>query len=105
MAAPHLPHETFLAMDFSRLLEEGVLAAVAAFFFVTLATPPERCSGSGMLGGLRRPERRPAPRQSRVRVRRDRDHAGRLSGTSPVTAYIESATGIEEGAAAPVSPR
>ena len=52
IAAPRLPRETFLAMDFSRVLEGGVLAAVAAFFFVTLLDTAGTLLGVGMLGGF-----------------------------------------------------
>ena len=52
IAAPHLPRETFLAMDFSRILEGGMLAAVAAFFFVTLLDTAGTLLGVGMLGGF-----------------------------------------------------
>jgi AGZA family xanthine/uracil permease-like MFS transporter len=97
IAAPRLPRETFLAMDFSRILEGGVLAAVLAFFFVDLLDTAGTLLGVGMRGGFL-DERGELPRADRAFVA---DAAatslGACLGTSTVTSYIESAVGIEEG--------
>jgi AGZA family xanthine/uracil permease-like MFS transporter len=97
IAPPRLPHETFLAMDFSRILEGGVLAAVLAFFFVDLLDTAGTLLGVGMRGGFL-DERGELPRADRAFVA---DAAatslGACLGTSTVTSYIESAVGIEEG--------
>ena len=97
LAVPHLPRETFLAMDFSRILEGGVLAAVAAFFFVTLLDTAGTLLGVGMLAGFV-DQKGDLPRANRAfAADAIATTAGACLGTSPVTAYIESATGIEEG--------
>ena len=97
IAAPRLPRETFLAMDFSRVLEGGVLAAVAAFFFVDLLDTAGTLLGVGMLGGFV-DHRGELPRANRAFAADATATAvGACLGTSTVTSYIESATGIEEG--------
>jgi AGZA family xanthine/uracil permease-like MFS transporter len=97
IAAPHLPRETFLAMDFSRILEGGVLGAVVAFFFVDLLDTAGTLLGVGMLAGfvdkngdLERANRAFASDATATTI-------GACLGTSTLTCYIESATGIEEG--------
>jgi AGZA family xanthine/uracil permease-like MFS transporter len=97
IAAPRLPRETFLAMDFSGVLEGGVLAAVAAFLFVTLLDTAGTLLGVGMLGGFV-DRNGDLPRANRAfAADAISTTLGACLGTSPTTAYIESATGIEEG--------
>ena len=97
IAAPRLPRETFLAMDFSRILESGMLVAVAAFFFVTLLDTAGTLLGVGMLGGFV-DKNGDLPRANRAfTADAVSTTLGACLGTSPTTAYIESATGIEEG--------
>jgi AGZA family xanthine/uracil permease-like MFS transporter len=97
ISAPHLPRETFLAMDFSRVLEGGVLAAVAAFFFVDLLDTAGTLLGVGLLGGFVDRDGN-LPRANRAFAADATATAvGACLGTSTVTSYIESATGIEEG--------
>ena len=101
---PRLPRETFLAMDFSRILEGGVLAAVAAFFFVTLLDTAGTLLGVGMLAGFV-DKNGDLPRANRAfAADAISTTLGACLGTSPTTAYIESATGSRR-AAAPGSPR
>jgi AGZA family xanthine/uracil permease-like MFS transporter len=97
LAAPHLPRETFLALDFGALFSGSVLAAVLAFFFVDLLDTAGTLIGVGQLGGF--------VDQNGDLERADRAFVadalgttiGAALGTSTVTSYIESATGIEEG--------
>jgi AGZA family xanthine/uracil permease-like MFS transporter len=84
-------------MDFSRVLEGGVLAAVAAFFFVTLLDTAGTLLGVGTLGGFV-DKNGDLPRANRAfAADAISTTLGACLGTSPTTAYIESATGIEEG--------
>jgi AGZA family xanthine/uracil permease-like MFS transporter len=95
--APRLPRETLFAMDFSRILEGGVLAAVAAFFFVDLLDTAGTLLGVGMLGGFVDRDGN-LPRANRAfAADATATTLGACLGTSTVTSYIESATGIEEG--------
>jgi AGZA family xanthine/uracil permease-like MFS transporter len=97
IAAPRLPRETFLAMDFSRILEGGLIAAVLAFFFVDLLDTAGTLLGVGMRGGFL-DANGDLPRANRAFLAdAAATTAGACLGTSTVTTYIESAVGIEEG--------
>lgn len=94
---PRFPKETFLAFDFSSLLSPAAVSVVVAFLFVDLFDTAGTLIGVGRLGGFT-DERGDLPRADRAFLA---DAVGTVAGaalgTSPVTTYIESATGIEEG--------
>jgi len=97
LAAPRLPSETLFALDLGAIFTGSVLAAILAFFFVDLLDTAGTLIGVGQLGGLvdehgdlERADRAFAADAIGTSV-------GALLGTSTVTSYIESATGIEEG--------
>jgi AGZA family xanthine/uracil permease-like MFS transporter len=97
ITAPHLPRETFMAMDFSRVLESGVLGAIAALFFVDLLDTAGTLLGVGMLGGFVDAKGNLPRANQAFAADATATAIGACLGTSTVTSYIESATGIEEG--------
>jgi AGZA family xanthine/uracil permease-like MFS transporter len=94
---PHLPRETLLAFDFSTVFTGALPVAVVAFLFVDLFDTAGTLIGVSKLGGFM-DENDQLPRADRAFTA---DAVGTIAGaalgTSTVTAYIESATGIEEG--------
>jgi AGZA family xanthine/uracil permease-like MFS transporter len=94
---PALPTETFLAMDFSGLLTGKLLLVVVAFLFVDILDTAGTLFGVGRLGGFVNAQG-VLPRSGRAFTA---DAVGTVCGaalgTSTVTCYVESATGIEEG--------
>lgn len=94
---PALPSETFLAMDFSGLATGKLLVVVVAFLFVDIFDTAGTLLGVGRLGGFL-DERGDLPRSERAFAADAVGTAcGAALGTSTVTSYVESATGIEEG--------
>lgn len=97
VTAPRLPTETFLAFDLVGLLDLALVPVVLAFLFVDVLDTAGTLVGVGQLGGF-------TDRDGNL-PRADRAFAadaigtivGAALGTSTVTTYIESATGIEEG--------
>jgi len=97
LTLPHLPRETLLALDFQGLLNGHLVTVVLAFLFVDILDTAGTLIGVGMLAGF--------VDQEGELPRADRAFAadavgttvGALLGTSPVTSYVESATGVEEG--------
>jgi adenine/guanine/hypoxanthine permease len=97
VSLPRLPRETFLAMDFGGLLSAGGVLIVLAFLFVDLFDTAGTLIGVGRLGGFLDPEGR-LPRADRAFAADALGTTvGAALGTSTVTSYIESATGVEEG--------
>ena len=96
-ALPHLPEETFLAMDFSGLLTGKLLLVVLAFLFVDIFDTAGTLIGVGRLAGFVDQDGE-LPRANRAFAA---DAVGTMVGaavgTSTVTSYVESATGVEEG--------
>ena len=94
---PHLPAETLFAMDFSTLLTGKLLFVVIAFLFVDIFDTAGTLIGVGRLGGFL-DDKGELPRANRAFAA---DAAGTIVGaavgTSTVTSYVESATGVEEG--------
>lgn len=94
---PSLPRETFFALDLSGLLDGRLLPVVVAFLFVDLFDTAGTLLGVGKIAGF-------VDEEGEL-LRADRafvadalgTSAGALLGTSTVTTYIESATGVEEG--------
>ncbi len=94
---PGLPQETFLALDFSQLLTGKLLLVVLAFLFVDIFDTAGTLIGVGRLAGFVDRDGE-LPRADRAFTA---DAAGTMVGaalgTSTVTSYVESATGVEEG--------
>ena len=97
MAVPTLPEETLLAFDFSGVLTGKLLAVIVAFLFVDFFDTAGTLVGVGTLGGFvdRRGEMERAGRAFSADA--IGTITGSMLGTSTVTTYVESATGIEEG--------
>jgi len=94
---PHLPTETLLAVDFSGLLAGKALLVVLAFLFVDFFDTAGTLIGVGRLAGLV-DDKGDLPRANRAfTADAVGTSAGALLGTSTVTSYVESATGVEEG--------
>lgn len=94
---PRLPEETFLAFDVGNLFSVKLLTVVLAFLFVDFFDTAGTLVGVGRLGGFL-DERGELPRADRAfTADAFGTVAGAVLGTSTVTSYIESATGIEEG--------
>lgn len=96
-SAPSLPRETFFALDFSELLTGKMLAVILAFLFVDLLDTAGTLLGVGHLGGfIKKDGSFPGSERAFV-ADAVGTVAGSLLGTSTVTTYVESATGVEEG--------
>lgn len=94
---PSLPADTFLALDFSGLWNGGLVAVVLAFLFVDIFDTAGTLIGVGRLGGFL-DESGDLPRSRRAfAADAVGTSVGALFGTSTVTSYVESATGVEEG--------
>ena len=97
VSVPQLPSETLLALDWSQLLTGKLLIVVLAFLFVDLFDTAGTLIGVGRLAGML-DERGELPRASRAFAA---DALGTMVGaalgTSTVTSYVESATGVQEG--------
>jgi AGZA family xanthine/uracil permease-like MFS transporter len=97
VAAPRWPGETALHLDFTGIFEPAMLGVVASFLFVDLFDTAGTLLGVGRLGGFT-DERGDLPRADRAFLADALGTTvGGVLGTSPVTSYIESATGVEEG--------
>jgi len=94
---PNLPRETLLALDLSGALSWDLLPVVLAFLFVDVFDTAGTLIGVGRLGGFT-DARGELPRADRAfAADAVGTVAGSLLGTSTVTTYIESSTGIQEG--------
>ncbi|MHC4897020.1 MAG: NCS2 family permease, partial [Planctomycetota bacterium] len=97
LTVPALPTETFLALDFRGLLSGELVLVVLAFLFVDIFDTAGTLIGVGQLGGFV-DEKGHLPRASRAFAADAMGTSvGALLGTSPVTTYVESATGVKEG--------
>ena len=97
LSLPALPTETLLALDFSGLLTGKLLLVVLAFLFVDLFDTAGTLLGVGRLAGFV-DESGQLPRANRAfAADAIGTSVGAAFGTSTVTTYVESATGIEEG--------
>lgn len=97
MTVPSLPRETFLAFDFEVFASLQLVPVVLAFLFVDFFDTAGTLVGVGRLGGFLN-EKGELARSSRAfTADAVGTTAGAMLGTSTVTTYIESATGIEEG--------
>lgn len=94
---PRLPQETLFAFDFDALLSTQLVTVVLAFLFVDFLDTAGTLIGVGKAGGFL-DERGNLPKADQAFTADALGTAfGALLGTSTVTSYIESATGIEEG--------
>lgn len=97
VSLPHLPRETFLAVDLSGLLDGSLLPVIFAFLFIDIFDTAGTLLGVGRLAGFVDEEGN-LPRADRAFTADALGTvAGALLGTSTVTSYVESATGVEEG--------
>ncbi|MFZ0390715.1 MAG: NCS2 family permease [Calditrichia bacterium] len=94
---PPNPAPTFLKLDLSGILSEGLLTIIFAFFFVDLFDSTGTMVGVAEQAGFIKKDGT-FPRVERALTT---DAVGTISGallgTSTVTAYIESASGVAEG--------
>jgi AGZA family xanthine/uracil permease-like MFS transporter len=96
-ALPGLPKETLFAFNFSEILSAKIAAVVLAFLFVDFLDTAGTLIGVGKVGGFLDEEGK-LPRADRAfTADAIGTSVGALLGTSTVTSYIESATGVEEG--------
>ena len=97
LAVPRLPEETFLAFDFESLWSGKLFTVILAFLFVDFLDTAGTLVGVGKAGGFL-DEKGHLPDADRAFTADAVGTAvGAMLGTSTVTSYIESATGIEEG--------
>jgi AGZA family xanthine/uracil permease-like MFS transporter len=96
-ALPHLPRETLGALDFSGVFTGALVPVVLAFLFVDLFDTAGTLLGVGRLAGFV-DEKGNLPRANRAfTADAVGTVTGSLLGTSTVTSYVESASGVEEG--------
>lgn len=96
-SVPRLPDETLVAFDFETLWSAKLATVVLAFLFVDFLDTAGTLVGIGKAGGFL-DEAGNLPRANRAfTADAVGTTIGALLGTSTVTSYIESATGIEEG--------
>lgn len=87
---------TFLALDLSGALSAGILNVVLVLFLVELFDATGTLMGVASRAGLLTPERT-AGLDRALMADSAAIFAGSLLGTSSTTAYLESASGVEEG--------
>lgn len=97
LAAPPSLAPTILRLDLAGLAAPGVVPVVLIFLFMAVFDAVGTLIGIGQQGGFLRDGK--LPRASRALLADSSGTVlGSLLGTSTVTAYIESATGVEAGA-------
>jgi len=97
LTIPSLPRETLFALDFHGLLTGKMLSVILAFLFVDFFDTAGTLIGVGRLAGFV-DERGQLTRANRAfTADAVGTSVGALLGTSTVTSYVESATGVEEG--------
>ena len=97
LTVPSLPEETLLALDFSGLMTGKLLTVVLAFLFVDFFDTAGTLIGVGRLAGFV-DDKGELPRINRAfTADAVGTSVGALLGTSTVTSFVESATGVEEG--------
>ena len=94
---PALPRETFLALDFSLLFTWKLLIVILAFLFVDIFDSAGTLIGVGRLGGFVDEDGDLPKANEAFAADAVGTTVGAMLGTSTVTSYVESATGIEEG--------
>jgi len=96
VAAPPSLEPTLLQMDLRGALSLAMLPVVAIFLFMVFFDTVGTLVGVAQQAGLMRDDRLPRARQAFVSDAVG-TVAGAALGTSTVTSYIESATGVEQG--------
>ena len=94
---PSLPQETLFALDFSQIFSATFFTVVIAFMFVDIFDTAGTLIGVGRLAGFLDKDGRLPGSDRAFTSDAIGTSAGALLGTSTVTTYIESATGVEEG--------
>ena len=97
MSWPTLPKETLFALDFSRIFSGAFLTVVIAFLFVDIFDTAGTLIGVGRLAGFLDKDGNLPGSDKAFMSDAIATSTGALIGTSTVTTYIESATGVEEG--------
>ncbi|NTS76024.1 NCS2 family permease [Catenovulum sp. SM1970] len=97
IAWPALPSESLMAVDFSQVFSAAFVTVVVAFLFVDMFDTAGTLIGTGRAAGLLN-EKGELPNSEKAFVADAiGTTSGALLGTSTVTTYVESATGIESG--------
>ena len=94
---PPNPAPTFLKLSLSGIWSEGLLTIIFAFFFVDLFDSTGTLVGVAEQGGFIKADGSFPRVEKALTTDAAGTIAGSLMGTSTVTAYIESASGIAEG--------
>jgi AGZA family xanthine/uracil permease-like MFS transporter len=94
---PSLPTETFLAMDFTGILSMTSIVVILSFFFVDFFDTAGTLIGVGRLSGFLDDEGHLPGATKAFFADAVGTTIGACLGTSPVTSYVESAAGVEEG--------
>jgi len=103
LAAPPSLAPTFLQLDLAGLLDTAMIPVVVIFLFMAVFDAIGTLVGIGEQGGFLRDGK--LPRATRALMADSSGTVlGSLLGTSTVTAYIESATGVQAGARAAMLP-
>ncbi len=97
LTLPALPEETFLALDFGGLLTGKLMVVVLAFLFVDIFDTAGTLIGVGRLAGFVDEKGELARANRAFTADAVGTMVGAVVGTSTVTSYVESATGVEEG--------
>ncbi|HKI86471.1 MAG TPA: NCS2 family permease [Thermoanaerobaculia bacterium] len=94
---PSLPRQTMFAFDFSHLASLKLIPVILAFLFVDIFDTAGSLIGIGRLAGFL-DEKGDLPGSERAFTADALGTTvGALLGTSTVTTYVESSTGVEEG--------
>ncbi len=97
VSLPQLPKETLMALDFSQIFSATFFTVVIAFMFVDIFDTAGTLIGVGRLGGFLDTKGELPGSEKAFMSDAVGTSAGAVLGTSTVTTYIESATGVEEG--------
>ncbi len=97
LTIPSLPRETLFALDFHGLLTGKMLSVILAFLFVDFFDTAGTLIGVGRLAGFVDERGRLTRANRAFTADAVGTSVGALLGTSTVTSYVESATGVEEG--------
>ena len=97
LTLPSLPSETLFALDFHGLLTGKMLSVILAFLFVDFFDTAGTLIGVGRLAGFVDDQGQLTRANRAFTADAVGTSVGALLGTSTVTSYVESATGVEEG--------
>jgi AGZA family xanthine/uracil permease-like MFS transporter len=97
LTVPSLPSETLFALDFKGLLTGKMLSVILAFLFVDFFDTAGTLIGVGRLAGFLDDQGQLTRANRAFTADAVGTSVGALLGTSTVTSYVESATGVEEG--------